>query len=78
MNPAYLALANKRVTYLTPQQRKKSTFWAICTQPEDYGVPVRYNFKQWVSPYTAGANNVCNGIAVVLQDWSGSEDGSAL
>lgn len=38
-------------------------------QPEDFG----YDFREWISPYTKGANRP-NGIALVLQDWA-SEDG---
>lgn len=33
-------------------------------QPEDFG----YDFREWVSPYTKGANK-CGGVALVLQDW---------
>ncbi|MEB2319689.1 MAG: hypothetical protein OZ935_13645 [Pseudomonadota bacterium] len=38
-------------------------------QPEHFG----YDFRDWVSPYTKGANTR-GGIALVLQDWA-SEDG---
>jgi hypothetical protein len=59
MSPEYLALANKRATFLCEPDK----------QPEDYG----YDFKEWVSPYTKCAHRV-GGVAIVLQDWA-SEGG---
>jgi len=38
-------------------------------QPEDFG----YDFRDWICPYTKGAHAI-GSIAVVLQDWGGSED----
>ena len=37
-------------------------------QPEHFG----YDFRDWVSPYTKGANRR-GGIALVLQDWASEE-----
>ena len=37
-------------------------------QPEDFG----YDFYDWVSPYTKGANRY-GGVAVVLQDWASAD-----
>lgn len=57
-HPAYVALARKRV----------ETDWPPFQQPEDFG----YDFRDWVSPYTKGANQM-NGIAIVLQDWASAD-----
>ncbi len=58
----YLELAEKRV------KTKFNDYSKSYSQPEEYG----YDFKKWVSPYTKGAN-VIGGIAIVLQDWTGSK-----
>ena len=59
MPDAYLALAEKRVNFRLENYR----------QPEDFG----YDFRAWVSPYTKGAHTL-GSVAIVLQDWSGSDE----
>ncbi len=58
----YLELAEKRV------EADLGHYSKPYSQPEDYG----YDFKNWVTPYTKGAN-VIGGIAIILQDWTSSE-----
>lgn len=54
--------------YLELAKLRATTRWANYSQPEDYG----YDFTSWVSPYTKGAHTFGT-VAIVLQDWSGSD-----
>lgn len=54
--------------YLELAKKRSETNREGYTQPEDYG----YDFRDWVSPYTKGANKT-EGIFIVLQDWTGSD-----
>lgn len=58
MSSAYRALAAERAEMDCAPHR----------QPEEFG----YEFSDWVSPYTKGANRT-DGLAFVLQDWASEE-----
>jgi hypothetical protein len=43
-------------------------------QPEDFpGPEQRYDFGEFIAPYTKGAQNTESSIMLVLQDWSSAE-----
>lgn len=59
MPDAYADLARKRASNPPPEN---------CKQPEDF----KYQFEDWISPYTKGAC-ATGGVAVVLQDWASAD-----
>lgn len=63
-----ITASKKKHDYLDLARKRVETVWPPYKQPEDFG----YDFKDWVSPYTKGANRD-GGIAIVLQDWASAD-----